>query len=360
MKNLLFLFSLIFILNSFASASTGSSGVGNGGDPVRDYFFLIGKNIIQNYSDGLLSINDELKKKGISDYRQLETALNIDTVHTSLAPLYDNKGSAVSALGKKGSITLYVGNDLPALSWNSLMLNKGKSERIVLHELLRAFEINDDNFVFTNIVLKNQGRIFNETYNFVWSKENDAIITSALSNSFNAENTNSELDSFRDSFLDLKDKNQLIYSELITVYIEFALALDSRQSKSNGNQKKLLSVFREVNRNLKNVNSVADKFASYATANNDQISSQYFLEYFILCLQQIPNTLFVFNKIDQEDLLHYIQSLRALATSDYSPILSQVLENSLSELEVLIKSKSSNEFILRNTMKTIKMLQALK
>lgn len=348
--------SLFVILSPHTQAGIGgTSGVGNGGDPVRDEFFSVGHNILNNYANGFHLIEEELKRVGVSDFQQLANLLTIATVKTSKDILIDNQGSIVSAISEKNSIQLYIGNELPNLNWHAILMDKFKGERMVLHELLRAVGINDDNFVFTNIVLKDQGRILNSEFNFYWSQRNKILIDSIFANSFHSKSIDSELSIFRGSIDKLIAQNNLKVSELLKVNLEFMQNLD--ESSDPNNEKGVLSLYRVFFRTTKKLNLILDQFLN-ALMTQDSRSHMYFNRYLLLSLRQISTSQFYLKEIDRGSLHKYIQGLlQALNNPEYAHTEFSVLRISMVELLGLIEGPEKIDLVLRKISQIVRAIQ---
>jgi hypothetical protein len=355
LKTILILICLTFSFHVLAKASSGSSGVGNGGDPVRDAFILLGKNIIQNYGNGFLEIKDELKTQGITNYKDLTKFLNIEVVHTTADALYDNRGSIVAAIGEPNSITLYVGTDYPTLNWQNIFLNTPKSERLVLHEMLRAAGVNDDNFTFTNIVLKQQGRITDEKFNFVWSKNSDVLINNALQSSLNSADQDSELNSFKKYSNTLIEQNTSRNSEFVKIYLQLMNEIDTAQL----DKFEVLMAYRETFKGLRAINLTVDQIA-FHLSEEDKKETAYLAKYFILSMRQIQSRIMQFQGVGSNEVANYLSSLKVLSmTKEYSADSFSALTSALAELETLAKNKAKKEIIVLKCNQLIKLLQPL-
>ena len=355
---------LFIILSAFVSftvlaKSSGSSGVGNGGDSARDSFITIGKNIIQNYGSGLQLIEPELKIHNFKNYKDLEVLLSIDVISTSKEILIDNRGSIVSAIGEPKSIVLYVGNEHPELNWNKILQNTAKSERLVLHELLRAAEVNDDNYIFTNLILKEQGKIFDDKFNFNWSKNNDSIITSALTISMSSKDQISELNSFRKFTKNLIDRNNTKTSELLKIYLQFQSDLDSSHDFSSQGHLEMLIAYRETYKNLRIVNATIDQLGLKLLAANNK-EGPLFAKFLILNLRQLQTRMMQFKEIDKNLLVDYVHTLSLLtSTNEYAADSFSMMTIAFNELESLISTDVKKDKLVEKCSQMIKMLQSL-
>lgn len=138
-----------------------AGGGGNGGDFIRSDFIEIGKQILRNHKQ---SLEENLKKFGFAaDVKIYEDILSIYVIRTSTDLLFDNSHSEktpVSALGwpssaeKRAGIILYVGEQ-QSLSWGPKLTKRDdRSDLMVLHEMMRAVGVRDDNYIESSTVLK--------------------------------------------------------------------------------------------------------------------------------------------------------------------------------------------------------------
>jgi hypothetical protein len=115
---------------------------GNGGDIIRAAFIAAGEKIITTIEDD--SNFSAIAKKKRIDVQKLRSYLNTEFIKISEKQLIDNTGSVVDALGSSKAIIL------DRISWRDYVLKSKFFKKLVFHELLRAAEIEDDNFVVSS------------------------------------------------------------------------------------------------------------------------------------------------------------------------------------------------------------------
>ncbi len=134
-----FLFALIS-LNTNAGHFTG-----NGGDHVRAMFFKMGEAVV-SFLKETQEGQKVLTEKQIT-VENLQNLLTIEVVSTVEIPLIDNGGSSVDAIGEKGKITLNKNR------WVEHLEKERDVYYLVFHEMLRALQISDDNYVISKLLL---------------------------------------------------------------------------------------------------------------------------------------------------------------------------------------------------------------
>lgn len=323
-------FSLFMILSlhigSKSFAQVGTSGVGNGGDGVRDAFFSIAFNILEIYKVPISNL--EIHTQEIIENLTLGRVKNVSTV------LVDNSGSKVSSLGEPGSIQLYVGNDLPDLNWAHVLLDPFESERQVLHEMLRSIGYPDDKFVATNKILEQQGRLTEAEakFNFLWAKNIQALILSALHSDFQARTLDEALSAFRDSKDLIFKKNQLPYPSLMGPTLRLLTKLDqfelNEKESKNGNEKyDMVQLYRNSFRNLAKLNEVIDQLP---------LKPSLFPNYLSESLSLISNAYSWFRDLEPKFFVSFVNELQEISKiKKYNPSL-EFLPNQLSELSNLL------------------------
>lgn len=125
----------------FAVGSYAGHGVGNGGDHVRATFMQMGDAVINYLQD-----TEEGQKILAASHLQvgaLKAVLDIDVIDVQEGILIDNTGSTVDAIGIKGKITLSKDR------WMQHFENDRDVYFLVFHEMLRAVEVNDDNYIIS-------------------------------------------------------------------------------------------------------------------------------------------------------------------------------------------------------------------
>ncbi|EPZ49620.1 hypothetical protein M902_1149 [Bacteriovorax sp. BAL6_X] len=229
---------LLILALSFLTLSThagerpllreGGSGVGNGGDTVRLRFISTGNGILEYYKEGFKSISNVL----ISPLF-LKPHLNIKTISTSKEILIDNLGNPVSAIGEPGKIILYVGEDIPELHWNNIFKNSRLANIMVLHELLRAQGINDDNYVYSTKVLVKQDILSFGDFKMKWAKQSFDIVENTQLRSFNSRSIKEELSYFIRANTALDSYNTIDLAPLITLNLKLSKELYAKSNDLN-------------------------------------------------------------------------------------------------------------------------------
>lgn len=153
MKCLLMILLTVVSINSYSKSEARGHEGGNGGDPIRLEFIKIGKELLTEYKVAITS------RFGKDKLQRLEESLSIKHISLSDKVLYDNGASLVSALGDTNGIVLYIGNEQPDLTWNNLLSNKTTARKIIFHEMLRFAGINDDDYIYTNELIKLSGKV---------------------------------------------------------------------------------------------------------------------------------------------------------------------------------------------------------
>ncbi len=138
--------SLLILLFSQLAFSAGHEG-GNGGDPIRMEFIRIGEKILADKTQNIISLTSQ------NIYNEMKAKLTIENIKISDAVLIDNGNSVVSAIGNTKTITLYTGGELQDLSWSRIIENKEIRKKLVLHELFRLVDVDDDNYVYSNKII---------------------------------------------------------------------------------------------------------------------------------------------------------------------------------------------------------------
>ncbi len=131
--------ALLFMVVSFSAPVFSGHIHGNGGDHVRATFFKIGQSVLSYLRE--TQGGAALVAKHKLDLAKLERTLSIDVVSVEERPLIDNGSSQVDAIGEKGLIVL---------SKNTWIDHFEKSRDVyylVFHEMLRASEIGDDDYI---------------------------------------------------------------------------------------------------------------------------------------------------------------------------------------------------------------------
>lgn len=139
MYKLIFLLAFIPLL-SF-SIDPGDR-TGNGGDFVRTSFIVEGHRILRLLSDTREG-QEFCEDHGLS-LEVLNLALKTSVIEVTSDRLFDQYGNEVDALGEKSKITLNKAR------WEKLFASELDLRAIIFHEILRAADINDDDYVISN------------------------------------------------------------------------------------------------------------------------------------------------------------------------------------------------------------------
>jgi hypothetical protein len=124
--------------------ATGGHRHGNGGDHVRASFMKLGEaamTYLEETEEGLALIRTH--NLNLTQLRELNT---IDVISVSDGILIDNNGSKVEAIGEPGRIIL------SGDAWMEHFEKERDVYYLVLHELLRAASINDDDYIISGAI----------------------------------------------------------------------------------------------------------------------------------------------------------------------------------------------------------------
>jgi hypothetical protein len=168
--------TLLFISIESWAQNYRSGGGGNGGDYIRMKFIEVGNFVLKNYKSGLKKIET------LVTVNQLKETLDIRVIKLSDERLIDNGGSLVDAIGMPGKIILFQGNKEEGSGWYGIFKKSDLVEKLVLHEMLRAAGINDDNYIHSSKVLEkfDISLVDSDAY-LKWCSESAGFIESALS-----------------------------------------------------------------------------------------------------------------------------------------------------------------------------------
>ena len=112
--------------------------VGNGGDFVRATFMIAGDQVIK-----LIQQRPDVLEQLKVTTDDLQLSLDYNRIDISLAPLIDNSGSFVDAIGVPGKITL------DQQAWAGHFDARRDIYFLVFHEMLRSLAIDDDNYLIS-------------------------------------------------------------------------------------------------------------------------------------------------------------------------------------------------------------------
>ncbi|MCO4754795.1 MAG: hypothetical protein KC478_09960, partial [Bacteriovoracaceae bacterium] len=170
MKAVLFL-AIFFQAVCFAR----SGGGGNGGDYIRMKFIEVGNFVLLNYKQGLEEVSD------LTSIEELRATLDINVIKVSDELLIDNGNSLVDAIGEKNKIILFRGNEKDGTGWHGLFKRSDMVEKLVLHEMLRAVGVNDDNYIYSSKILRfYDSEKYNHDFYVRWCSETAGSIDHAL------------------------------------------------------------------------------------------------------------------------------------------------------------------------------------
>jgi hypothetical protein len=133
--------SLILAGCMVSTLSYAGHGVGNGGDHIRATFMSVGRAVVQYLNEG--DEGTRLRDEHRLDTSAMSALLSIESIEVKDEVLVDNGGSVVDAIGERQKITLAQDR------WTQHFENERDVYFLVLHELLRALEINDDDYVIS-------------------------------------------------------------------------------------------------------------------------------------------------------------------------------------------------------------------
>ncbi len=184
-----------FSINGHAQQWSGpvyrSGGGGNGGDYVRMKFLEVGNFILRNYKQSLIKVT------GLSSLERMRRNLNINVISLSRDPLYDNHGSLVDALGELNRIVLYQGDGTTRTGWLGIYERDDLVEKLVLHEMLRATGIDDDNYIYSTKILSSFDRSYLNEKTFVrWCSETAKFIDSSLNRGIRFKTYDDEINEY--------------------------------------------------------------------------------------------------------------------------------------------------------------------
>jgi hypothetical protein len=170
------LLGLTFCMNVFSQVPTfHSGGGGNGGDYIRMKFLEVGEFVLLNYKDSLEKINTVVTPS------ELRSTLNINVISVTNNKIFDNRQNPVDAIGEPSSITLYKGDEINKTGWYGIFNRQDLVEKLVLHEMLRAAGVNDDNYVYsTKVLSKFDSEKFDSSFSVKWCSETASFVTSGL------------------------------------------------------------------------------------------------------------------------------------------------------------------------------------
>lgn len=146
MNTLLSLVTIFLFAISALSVSTAQAGhaTGNGGDHVRATFMLMGERVasyLEETTEGAATL-----AKHKLDLTALKSALQAAKIDVVEGGLLDNGGVPVDATGAVGKITLN------KTRWMEHFEKNRDVYYLVLHEMLRAIGVNDDDYAISRDV----------------------------------------------------------------------------------------------------------------------------------------------------------------------------------------------------------------
>lgn len=343
MKTLTFLL-LTFSLCSFAF--DGGSGAGNGGDSPRMEFLKIGNNIIDYYQEGFKKIN-----RVVTNPEQLRAYLNINVVRTSVEVLVDNRNNPVSAIGMPNSITLYVGDSHKDLSWTTVLQDRRSAERLVLHEMLRAHGVNDDNYVYTNKVLAEQDIIEGEGLRMKWSMDTLNSIRTSLLLGIKATNIEAETKVYARTIEDIKKINNLSSSKLLTLPIELSQSLSEEMK-----EREIVLIRRDL-KLVRDLVPYADKI-TFEKIKNKTFAQENSNRLLFLVLKDFTMKFADFGGVNNQPFANFMDDLVNISSSDedFKSNCSQTIQLLKETQKTLIEPVSKRD-VLKKVNMVIYLLQ---
>ena len=139
-----FMTMIMLILLAVSPAAMAGHAGGNGGDYIRATFLRMGGAVMSYLRE--TQEGQDLVRVNALDLVALDGALSIDIVEVVDGLLLDNGGSAVDAIGVPGKIRL------SSLRWVDHLAADRDVYFLVLHEMLRAIAVNDDNYVISKAI----------------------------------------------------------------------------------------------------------------------------------------------------------------------------------------------------------------
>lgn len=133
------LLCLAFGLVLLALPASGGHREGNGGDHIRAMFIRMGGAVLGHLRD--TPAGQALVTANHLDVDALAATLTIEVIKVLDAPLVDNGGSRVDALGEPGKISL------AQEAWFDHVEKERDVYYLVFHEMLRAAAVDDDDYV---------------------------------------------------------------------------------------------------------------------------------------------------------------------------------------------------------------------
>jgi hypothetical protein len=135
-----YLFAFFLLVSGISFAQNGDR-TGNGGDFVRSSFITEAGRIIRVLSSTREG-QDYCRRYEFSP-ETLKNVLDTSVIEVTDSRLYDHYGNEVDALGEPGKITLNISR------WKELFSSGADLRVLIFHEVLRASDINDDNYIIS-------------------------------------------------------------------------------------------------------------------------------------------------------------------------------------------------------------------
>ena len=312
LKKALILLSLVLFSSTvFAQGSGMSGGGGNGGDYIRMKFIEIGNFILQNYKDNIGSTNSEIS------LLKLRSTLDINIIKTSSIPLKDNQGNDVDAIGESNKIILYAGDPSQKTGWYGIFSRGDLVEKLVLHEMLRAIGINDDNYIYSSLILDKYdlNKIDNTAY-IRWCSESASFIESALNQGVYARTYLDEIHIYQNA-LNLIEK---LISPKHFYFVEASVDGAKKTVKIFSNNKNkaifLKSALKQIAGDIRYIDKLLKEFDSKAT-NKLGDHSRHTLSYLSTVKEYV---ILAESKKIEEEILNIVfkQTYAYMVNSDYA------------------------------------------
>lgn len=121
---------------------------------TKQQFLERGRFLVQRYQDEIDSIF------GRNTARTIQSRLRIENIDISEAILYsDNSRKPTRSNRRNSNVTLYAGSEYPNYNWRSMFQrNDSDLDRYIMNELLELVGINDNNYVYTDRILRRNRR----------------------------------------------------------------------------------------------------------------------------------------------------------------------------------------------------------
>ncbi len=330
---------LLSLSLSLHASDGGSSGAGNGGDYIRMKFIDIGNNIVDYYTEGFKEIKEQLQSP-----EELRDYLDIKIIKLSTEVLTDNGGSKVDAIGEPNSITLYEGKESEGTGWYGIY-QRNEAEKLVLHEMLRAHGINDDNYVYSKKVLKSQDILKEGPFRMKWSRESHYILKTAMLKSFDQQ-AEQEQSIYNEAFKKILKLNNLRYSSLLQA-VNYKL---DEEILEKIDLIKLLTLKRKQIKTVLSLIPTVDKIAYQDHKEEGQNLKKLYSNYFYFLLKGLLDSHLIIG--NQDYLIENIKIIKSLYLRvQNSNSLNSVCLNFLTQA---IQKRNDSSLLLRKAIQSLR------